>query len=99
MNSPFDKIRRGATALALIVILAVVGFRVVADYDWIEALWMVIITVSTVGYSEHSGQGWATQLLSIAVILLGTTAARLTSPATGVYWAWTEKHNNTGVTQ
>lgn len=78
MNSPFTKIRRGATALVMIVLLAVVGFHVVADYDWLEALWMVVITVSTVGYSEQSGQDWATQVLSIAVILLGTTAAAYT---------------------
>ena len=78
MNSPFNKIRRGATALALIVLLAVVGFHKIAGYGWIEALWMVVITVSTVGYGEQSGQDWTTQLLSIAVILLGTTAAAYT---------------------
>lgn len=78
MNSPFTKIRRGATALAMIVSLAVIGYRMIAGYDWIEAFWMVVITVSTVGYGEQSGQGWATQLLSIAVILLGTTAAAYT---------------------
>ena len=49
MNSPFIKIRRGATALAMIVLLAVVGYRVIAGYDWLEALWMVVITISTVG--------------------------------------------------
>ncbi|MEM6471252.1 MAG: potassium channel protein [Planctomycetota bacterium] len=78
MNSPFNKIRIGATALILIVLLAVIGFRLVADYEWIEAFWMVVITISTVGYGEHSRQDVATQLLSIAVILLGTTAAAYT---------------------
>lgn len=78
MNSPFTKIRRGATALGLIVILAIIGYRFVGDYAWVEAMWMVVITVSTVGYSEHSDQGWPIQLLSIAVILLGTTAAAYT---------------------
>ena len=78
MNSPFTKIRRGDTALAMIVLLAVIGYRTIAGYDWLEAFWMVVITVSTVGYSEQSGQNWATQLLSILVILLGTTAAAYT---------------------
>ncbi|MEM0924433.1 MAG: potassium channel protein [Planctomycetota bacterium] len=78
MNSPFNKIRIGATALLLIVLLAVIGYRLIADYDWIEALWMVVITISTVGYSEHSRQDIGTQLLSITVILLGTTAAAYT---------------------
>ncbi len=78
MNTPFTKIRRGASALAVIVFLAIVGYRLVAGYDWLEACWMVVITISTVGYSEQSGESWMTQLLSIAVILLGTTAAAYT---------------------
>lgn len=78
MHSPFTKIRRGAVALAAIVVLAVVGYHQFAGYDWVEAIWMVVITISTVGYSEHSGQNNATQLLSIAVILLGSTAAAYT---------------------
>ena len=78
MNSPFTKIRRGATALLVIVIVAVLGFRLLAGYDWVESFWMVVITVSTVGYSEQSQQDVWTQLLCIAVILLGTTAAAYT---------------------
>ncbi|MEO1614296.1 MAG: potassium channel protein [Planctomycetota bacterium] len=78
MNSPFNKIRVGATALLLIVLLAVLGYRFIADYDWIQSFWMVVITISTVGYSETSREDVATQVLSIAVILLGTTAAAYT---------------------
>ena len=78
MDSPFTKIRRGASALALIVLSAVVGYRLIAGYDWVESLWMVVITISTVGYGEYSVHDWPVQLLSIAVILLGTTAAAYT---------------------
>ncbi|MCA9135230.1 MAG: potassium channel protein [Planctomycetales bacterium] len=78
MHSPFTKIRRGATALGLIVLLAIVGFHNIAGYGWVEAVWMVVITISTVGYGEHSAHDGTTQLLSIAVILLGTTAAAYT---------------------
>ncbi|OYP35949.1 hypothetical protein CGZ80_09280 [Rhodopirellula sp. MGV] len=78
INSPFVKIRRGATALAAIVLFAVLGFRYLANYEWIEAMWMVVITISTVGYGEHSNHDTAAQLLSMAVILLGTTAGAYT---------------------
>ena len=77
-SSSFMKIRRGATALVGIVVLAVLGYRLIAGYEWIESFWMVVITISTVGYGEHSDQNWQAQLLSIAVILLGTTAAAYT---------------------
>lgn len=78
MDSPFTKIRRGATALALIVLLAVVAYRMIGGYDWFEAIWMTVVTISTVGYGEYSVHDWPTQMLSIAVILLGTTAAAYT---------------------
>ena len=39
---------------------------------------MVVITISTVGYSEHSEGDWPVQLFSIAVILLGVTASAYT---------------------
>lgn len=78
MDSSFTKIRRGATSLVLIFTVAVVGYRLLADYDWIESLWMVVVTISTVGYTERSQLDTQTQLFSIAVILLGTTAAAYT---------------------
>jgi voltage-gated potassium channel len=78
MESSFKKIRRGATALAAIVVLAVIAYRTIAGYNWLESLWMVVITISTVGYSESSSLDWQVQLLSIAVILLGSTAAAYT---------------------
>ena len=61
--------------LALVGAFSVLGYRYIGGYGWLEAVWMVVITVSTVGYSEHSEQTPATQLLSIAVILLGVSAS------------------------
>lgn len=78
MNSSLVTLRRGFTALVVIFVAAVIGFRVFADYDWLESVWMVVITISTVGYGEHSSVSATTKLLSIALILLGTTAAAYT---------------------
>ena len=78
MDSSFTKIRRGATSLLAIVITAMVAYHVVGDYGWIESLWLVVITISTVGYAEQSNQDWTVQLLSIILILLGTTAGAYT---------------------
>lgn len=75
---PFIRIRRGALSLVVIAILSVVGFRVFAGYGWVESVWMMVITISTVGYSEQSDQGTLFQLFSILVILVGTTAAAYT---------------------
>ncbi len=78
MRSPLQRIRLGACVLTLVFALAVAGYRVIGDYDWVEAVWMVVITISTVGYGEHSGFTPALQIFTIFVILFGMTAAMYT---------------------
>lgn len=75
MPSTFTRIRRGAVMLALVGMASVLGYRIIGGYGWLEAIWMVVITVSTVGYGERSDQTPEMQLLSIAVILLGVSAS------------------------
>ncbi len=57
------------------VVLGTIGYRWSGEYDWIEALWMVIITISTVGYSEQSQLGSLGQFITVAVILVGMSSA------------------------
>ncbi|MEZ6090261.1 MAG: potassium channel family protein [Pirellulaceae bacterium] len=78
IKSPLQRIRRGALALLLIVALSVIGFRYFGDYDWIGAVWMVVITISTVGYSEQSNFDPMLKLYTVMVILFGMTAAAYT---------------------
>ncbi|MEM9588896.1 MAG: potassium channel protein [Planctomycetota bacterium] len=78
MTSPLNRIRQGALGLAAVFLCAVIGFHSVAGYDWLDAIWMVVVTISTVGYSEHSDASPPTKILVIVVILLGVTAAAYT---------------------
>lgn len=78
MNATLRQIRMGFVALTTVFVLAVVGFRLVGGYDWMESIWLVVVTISTVGYAEHSETTPAVQLLTIAVILLGVSAAAYT---------------------
>lgn len=75
MTPTFTRIRRGAFLLALVGFFSVLGYRYLGGYSWLESVWMVVITISTVGYSEHSEQAPAMQVFSIAVILLGVSAS------------------------
>jgi len=74
MRSPLQRIRLGAKYFAVIIVVAVIGYRV-GGYGWIEALYMVVITISSVGYGEKSNVGWELQLFSVAVIVFGMSAA------------------------
>lgn len=71
------RLRRGAALLGIVVVLAVCGYRWF-HYTWIEAIWMVVITIATVGYGERSQGDPAMMLYTVGVILIGLTAAGYT---------------------
>jgi voltage-gated potassium channel len=77
MTSPLERVRRGFFLLGAIFVGAIIAYRI-AGYPWIEAVWMVVITISSVGYGERSNESPAVQLLTIALILFGFTAAAYT---------------------
>ena len=78
MNSPLLRMRKGAGVLAGVFVAAVIAFKLTGEYSWIEAVWMVVVTISTVGYGESSQQTASVQLVSIFVILFGVTAGAYT---------------------
>ena len=51
MNTPLERIRLGAIVLGIILAVATVGYRL-GGLSWLESLYMVVITVSTVDYRE-----------------------------------------------
>jgi voltage-gated potassium channel len=79
--SPFERVRNGAVLLIVAVIAGTIGFHLLGEYGWLEALWMVVITVTTVGFGESSQSTPAVQVLTILLILVGMTAAVYTSTA------------------
>ncbi len=78
MRTPLQRIRLGAVSLALVLCLSITGYRFIGDYDWLQSTWLVVVTVSTVGFSEHTESSAALQLLTICVIVLGVSAAAYT---------------------
>lgn len=67
----------GALFLVLLVFLSgVLGFKYLSDYSWIDAIYMTVITVATVGYGEvrplDPGEKMFTSVLILAsVFILG----------------------------
>ncbi len=75
MKTPLYRIRNGAIVLGVVLIVATCGFRFLGGYDWIGAIWMVVITISTVGHGEQSTQTPAMQLFTVLVIVVGMSAS------------------------
>ncbi len=64
--------------LAGVFVASTIGFHFLGGYDWLESVWMVVITMSTVGFGEHSDAAPAIQGLTILVILFGVSSAAYT---------------------
>ncbi len=76
MRTPLERIRLGGFVLCVVFVLSVIGYRVIGGYGWLDAIWMVVITVSTVGYGEAKpSMPVELQLLTLTVIIVGITAA------------------------
>ena len=55
--------------MVLVFIIGVFGYRFVADYTWVEAIYMTIITVTTVGFSEVRPLDQNAQIFTIFLIV------------------------------
>jgi voltage-gated potassium channel len=70
-------LRFGLGVLIATIVVAVLGYRSFG-YSWVDALYMVAITLSTIGYGEHSEASPVQKLFTIGVIVVGLGAAGYT---------------------
>ena len=73
MNSR-RKIARILLFLAIILITGMIGYMILLHVDAVDALYMTVITISTVGYGEVGVMSDAAKLFSIFIIFAGLSA-------------------------
>ena len=73
-SSPLGRSRRGAAALALIIVIATLGYRL-AGWSWLDSLYMVAISISTVGYGEVAPSTPAVRIWTILVLVFGISTS------------------------
>jgi len=79
MKTPLRRIQLGAFVLLAIFIVAVAVYHWRGDYSWLDAVWMVVITISSVGYGERSTlNDPGLQVFTILLIVFGISAAAYT---------------------
>ncbi len=64
-----SKIYTALALLILVFLMGIIGYRVLADYSWVDAAYMTIITVTTVGFGEVNPADDATKLFTIFLII------------------------------
>ena len=74
MGNPLIKLFRSkiSTAIILLVLLlftGIVGFKIISDYSWIDALYMTVITITTVGFGEVQPLDPQAKIFTIFLIL------------------------------
>ncbi|NQX86845.1 MAG: potassium channel protein [Flavobacteriaceae bacterium] len=74
MNNPLIKVFRSKinAAIILLVILlciGVIGFKMMTNYSWVDALYMTVITITTVGFGEVHPLDDASKIFTIFLIL------------------------------
>jgi voltage-gated potassium channel len=61
----------GGVAFLAVTVLGTVGYRVIENWRWLDAAYMTIITLATVGFSEVRPLSDEGRVLTIALILMG----------------------------
>lgn len=74
MTNPLLKVFRSKinTAIILLIILlciGVFGFKIMTNYSWIDALYMTVITITTVGFGEVNPLDDESKIFTIFLIL------------------------------
>ncbi len=78
------RIVQGLAVLAAVSIAAAIAYMVIEDLSLLDSVYMVVITISTVGFSEpEGGLSSAGQVVTIVLTVLGVSAALYT--ATGFF--------------
>lgn len=64
-----SKIILSVSLVAGILLIGILGYRFISGYTWLEAVYMTIITVTTVGFSEVRPLGVEAKIFTIVLII------------------------------
>lgn len=65
-----NKIYLAVTLLIVTLAIGIFGYRWIADYSWVDALYMTVITITTVGFGEVMPLTPEAKIFTIILILL-----------------------------
>jgi len=64
-----SKIYVALTLVVVTLLVGVLGYKVIAGYDWVDALYMTVITVTTVGFGEVNPLTPEAKIFTVILIL------------------------------
>jgi voltage-gated potassium channel len=83
--TPTRKLKFALMALILLLVIGIIGFIIIENMGFIEALYMTVITLSTVGFGEVTPLHPAGRIFVIFLIIGGVTNAAFVGSAIGQF--------------
>jgi voltage-gated potassium channel len=80
MPDPFRRVRIGLLAMALVIVGGTIGFLVLG-FELLDAVYMTVVTITTVGSNRQSALSAGGKIFTIVLILVGVGTALYTFSA------------------
>src|SRR3981081_2417038 len=71
LRHPLSRFRLAVVLLGVIIVYGITGYTVIDGWNLLDSFYMVIITISTVGYQEIHPQGTPGRIFTMALIMVG----------------------------
>lgn len=72
--------------LAFALVYGMVGYRVLEEFGLIDALYMTVTTLTTVGFGEIQPLSLTGRLFTISLIMVGVVVVFDSSPCSPAWW-------------
>ncbi len=79
--SAWSRVRIGVTFLGLIVVLGTISYVVIEGVSWFDSFYMVVVTITTVGFAEVIELSSTGRVVTIALMMFGVGTAVYTAGA------------------
>lgn len=80
-----ERLRWPFAWLGALTVGGTVGYRVIEGWSWFDGLWMVVITLSTIGYGEVKELSALGRIFTMGLVLLGLGAVTYTFGMVATY--------------
>jgi voltage-gated potassium channel len=72
------KVRRVALALLAVILIGTAGFHYIEGWSWFDGLYMVVTTLTTIGYAEVHQLSHVGRIFNLGLIVVGVSLVLLT---------------------
>lgn len=71
MPRSMSRVARGLLIVLAVSVSFVFAYRYIAGFSWLDSIWIVVISISSVGYGERSQESDVVKILNIVTITIG----------------------------